>query len=208
MARLQRVFIDTSELFPFTIMDVLLTLSEDLLFTWVWTDDVLDEWEHVIVREGQRSPQSARSVTDAVRAHFGRHRIDAALYDGKITADLSPDPGDRNHAAACVYGDVDVLVTRNVKHYRSLRLKDAGVEVVTADAFLCALLARHTHDVVESVVTAAARRRNPPTTLAAFLSRLERAGAAQFAPLLLGAAQRPREAAAERPAETDEHGTS
>lgn len=32
VARLRRVFIDTSELFPFTIMDVLLTLSEDLLF--------------------------------------------------------------------------------------------------------------------------------------------------------------------------------
>ncbi|GAB3198054.1 hypothetical protein GCM10027062_11340 [Nocardioides hungaricus] len=56
MARPQRVFIDTSELFPFTIMDVLLTLSEDFLFTWVWTDELLDEWEEVIVREGQRTP--------------------------------------------------------------------------------------------------------------------------------------------------------
>ena len=43
MARLERVFIDTSELFPFTVMDVLLTLSEDFLFTWVWTDELLDE---------------------------------------------------------------------------------------------------------------------------------------------------------------------
>ena len=39
MTRLQRVFIDTSELFPFTIMDVLLTMSEYFLFTWVWTDE-------------------------------------------------------------------------------------------------------------------------------------------------------------------------
>ncbi|GAB2473441.1 PIN domain-containing protein [Xylanimonas ulmi] len=197
MARLQRVFIDTSELFPFTIMDVLLTLSEDLLFTWVWTDDVLDEWEHVIVREGQRSPQSAKSVTDAVRTHFGRHRIDGDLYDGKITEDLSPDPGDRNHAAACVYGDVDVLVTRNVKHYRSPRLTDAGVEVVTADAFLCALLVRHPSDVLGSVVNAAARRRNPPTTFTGFVERLERAGATQFAHLLLDADRRRRRAVAD-----------
>ena len=42
MVRLQRVFIDSSELFPFTIMDVLLTLSEDFLFTWVWTDELLE----------------------------------------------------------------------------------------------------------------------------------------------------------------------
>ena len=68
MARLQRVFIDTSELFPFTIMDVLLTLSEDLLFTWVWTDELLTEWEEVIVREGQRTSKSAASVVAAPAA--------------------------------------------------------------------------------------------------------------------------------------------
>ncbi|MDR1186619.1 MAG: PIN domain-containing protein [Bifidobacteriaceae bacterium] len=59
--RLDRVFIDTSELFPFTVMDVLLTLSEELAFTWVWTDELLDEWEKVIAREGHRDPGSARA---------------------------------------------------------------------------------------------------------------------------------------------------
>jgi hypothetical protein len=34
MARLQRVFVDTNELFPFTIMDTLLTLAEERIFTW------------------------------------------------------------------------------------------------------------------------------------------------------------------------------
>ncbi|NLA28926.1 MAG: PIN domain-containing protein, partial [Propionibacterium sp.] len=108
LARLQRVFIDTSELFPFTIMDVLLTMSEDFLFTWVWTDEALEEWEEVIVREGLRTPESARSVTDAVRTHFGRYRIDARLYQDKASDELSPDPGDSLHAAACIHGDVDV----------------------------------------------------------------------------------------------------
>lgn len=30
-------------------MDVLLTVSEDFLFTWVWTDELLDEWEDVLL---------------------------------------------------------------------------------------------------------------------------------------------------------------
>ncbi|MGL5809050.1 MAG: hypothetical protein ACRCYQ_03805 [Nocardioides sp.] len=97
MTRLQRVFIDTSELFPFTIMDLLLTLSEDFLFTWVWTDELLKEWEEVIVRKGKRTPESAASVADAVRAHFGRSRIDPATYRDKLTDDLSPEPR-RPHA--------------------------------------------------------------------------------------------------------------
>lgn len=33
MGRVRRVFIDTSELRPFTIMDVLLTMSEAFMFT-------------------------------------------------------------------------------------------------------------------------------------------------------------------------------
>jgi len=128
VARLQRVFIDTSELFPFTSMDVLLTLSEDFLFTWGWTDELLDEWEEVIVREGKPTPESAASVAAAVRAHFSRYRIDPALYRDKITDDLSPDPDDRVHAAAAIYGDVDVPLTQNQKHLRTKPVLAAGVK--------------------------------------------------------------------------------
>lgn len=181
MARLQRVFIDTSELFPFTIMDVLLALAEDYLFTWVWTDEVLDEWVEVIVREGQRGPESAASVAAAVRTHFGAHRIDPALYRDRITEDLSPDPGDRIHAAAALHGDVDVLLTRNLKHLRTARLLAADVKVVTSDEFLCSLLARRRRGVIESFTRAAERKKNPPTTPSELAERISAAGAPRFA---------------------------
>jgi len=117
VARPRWVFIDTSELYPFTIMDVLLTMSENLLFTWVWSDELLEEWERVIAAGGQRTPESARSVTDAVRSWFAASRVDPADYRDKISDDLSPDPCDRVHAAACLGGRVDVLLTRNTKDF-------------------------------------------------------------------------------------------
>jgi len=181
VARLKRVFIDTSELFPFTIMDVLLTMCEDFLFTWVWTDELLDEWEQVIVRESVRTPESARSVTDAVRIYFGRYRIDADLYKDKVTDDLSPDPGDRLHAAACIHGDVDVLLTRNLKHFRAPAIVEAEVEVMTSDTFLTRLLTRHRQAVVESFVRAANARRNPPISPVDFADMITNAGAPRFA---------------------------
>lgn len=181
MTRLQRVFIDTSELFPFTIMDVLLTLSEDFLFTWVWTEELLEEWEQVIAREGVRTPESARSVTDAVRAHFGRYRIVPELYRDKVTEDLSPDPGDRVHAAACIYGAVDVLLTRDLKHFGTPAIDQAGVLVMTSDAFLSNLLKQRRHGVIESFTRAANGRRNPPTTPAELTDAIANAGAPQFA---------------------------
>lgn len=83
------MFIDTNELFPFTIIDVLLTLSEDRLFDWVWTDELLAEWEEVIVRERHRSAESAGSVTAAVRRWFASTRLDPAVYHDLIGEDLS-----------------------------------------------------------------------------------------------------------------------
>ncbi|MFT4165781.1 MAG: PIN domain-containing protein [Microlunatus sp.] len=179
MAPLQRVFIDTSELVPFTIMDLLLTLSEDLLFTWVWTDEVLDEWEEVIVREGQRTPESAASVSAAVRQHFGRYGINPILYRDKITDDLSPVPDDRAHAAAVIYGNVDVLLTRNMKGLRTKPVLAAGVKVMTSDEFLIDLLKRRRQGVIESFTRTAAKR-NPPVTAYALTDKIAAAGAPKF----------------------------
>ncbi len=181
MARPPRVFIDTSELFPFTIMDVLLTLAEDFLFTWVWTDHLLDEWEDVIVRDGKRTPESAASVAAAVRTHFGRYRIDPALYQDKITDDLSPDADDRVHAAAAIHGDVDVLLSRNLKHLRTKPVLAAGVKVTTSDEFLCALLTGRSHGVVESFTRAADGKKNPPMTPQELAEKIAAAGAPRFA---------------------------
>jgi len=57
--RRDRVFVDANELFPFSIMDLVLSLAEDLLLDFVWTDELLAEWERVIVREGKRTPQTS-----------------------------------------------------------------------------------------------------------------------------------------------------
>lgn len=43
MRRRDRVFVDANELFPFSIMDLVLSLAEDLLLDFVWTDELLVE---------------------------------------------------------------------------------------------------------------------------------------------------------------------
>jgi hypothetical protein len=46
-----RVFVDTNVLFPFSLMDLDLALTEDGVHELLWTDFLLSEWERVIVRE-------------------------------------------------------------------------------------------------------------------------------------------------------------
>jgi predicted nucleic acid-binding protein len=181
----QRVFIDTSELFPFTIMDLLLNLSEDLLFTWVWTDEVIQEWERVIVREGMRTPASAAAVGSAVRHYFGQGRIDPGVYRAMVTDDLSPDPDDRVHAAAVIHGHVDVLLTRNLKDLRTAPVLSAGVAVMTADEFLSGLLESFPRAVMDAFVRLAAEKRSPRLTSRELSKKLAVAGAPLFADRLV-----------------------
>jgi hypothetical protein len=42
---MNRIFADTNVLLPFSVMDLLLALSEDGLHELIWTEALLDEWE-------------------------------------------------------------------------------------------------------------------------------------------------------------------
>jgi hypothetical protein len=54
----RRSFVDTNVLFPFSVMDLMLALTEDYVHEMIWSQALLDEWERVIVREHGRSAHS------------------------------------------------------------------------------------------------------------------------------------------------------
>jgi hypothetical protein len=67
---MSKVFVDTNVLFPFSVMDLMLALTEDGVHEVLWTQASLAEWERVIVRAQRRSAASAAAITAAVREHF------------------------------------------------------------------------------------------------------------------------------------------
>jgi hypothetical protein len=70
-----RVFVDTNVLFPFSVMDLMLALTEDAAHEVLWTERLLAEWQHVIVNEQRRSPESAASITMAIREFFAEFLV-------------------------------------------------------------------------------------------------------------------------------------
>src|SRR5262245_24850839 len=95
-----RVFVDTNVLFPFSIMDLMLSLTEDGIHEVLWTDALLEEWERVIVREHYRSRESAASITAAIRGFFADSQIPESRYAHLVDGMPSSDPDDRHHMAA------------------------------------------------------------------------------------------------------------
>src|SRR6266508_2929589 len=97
-----RVFADTNVLFPFSVMDVLLALSEDGVHEVIWTDALLDVWEKVTVREEKRTPETAASITAAIRDFFDDSKVERAEYEHLIDQMPGEDADDHDHMAAAV----------------------------------------------------------------------------------------------------------
>ena len=145
---MRRVYVDTSVLFPFSVMDLVLALAEDSVHHVLWTDELLDEWEDVIVREHQRSADSAASVTAAIREFFDDSRIDPALYRGRIDRMPGPDPDDHIHSAAAIAAGADVLITWDKSGFPAVKGNTELVKIAKGDSLaLRFAIYTHTGDV-------------------------------------------------------------
>ncbi len=135
-----RVFVDTNVLFPFSVMDLMLALTEDSIHEVLWTEDLLAEWERVIVREQHRSAESAASITTAIREFFSESQIPEAHYAAQVGAMPGNDPDDRRHMAAALAGRAQVMVTWNRDDFPGEPLAGMGLRVADPDEYLCELL--------------------------------------------------------------------
>ncbi|WP_199185799.1 PIN domain-containing protein [Streptomyces carminius] len=179
-----RVFVDTNVLFPFSVMDLMLALTEDAVHEVVRSEQLLLEWERVIVREQRRSPHSAAAVTQAVRRFFADCEIRASAYAHLVDEMPGEDPDDRHHAAAAVAAGAGALITWNLADFPAEDLSEHGVRVLDPDSYLCELYAEVPHEVRETVVRLAEEKRNPPVTALDAVARLAKAGVPRFADLL------------------------
>ena len=98
-------------------MDLLLALSEASVHEVIWTDDLLDEWERVIVREHERGPESAAQITRTVREFFHDTKIERAEYEDLIEEMPGKDADDRVHMAAAVARQPCTILTNNAKDF-------------------------------------------------------------------------------------------
>ncbi len=162
-------------------MDLMLALSENSLHHVLWTDELLDEWERVIVREHQRSTESAASVTAAIRHAFADLRIDPDTYRSLIGEMPGPDPDDHPHSAAAIAADVDALVTWDRNGFPVDDLARLGVRVTDPDAYLSELFDELADDVMATIAELARSKRRPPMSAADVVDAIERAGLPSFA---------------------------
>ncbi|MEQ8978737.1 MAG: PIN domain-containing protein [Deltaproteobacteria bacterium] len=180
-----KVVLDANVLFPFTLRDTLLRAAAEGFFQVYWSDRILDETVRNLVATNTTTAEQAAGL----RAQMTRFFPEALVTDYEVLIDAMPnDEKDRHVAAAAVKAGAQVIVTNNLKDFRSL---PENLEAQSADEFLCNLLDLAPDQMLALVRTQAAALRKPPRTFDDILRGLGKS-APSFAAELRNAAKRAR----------------
>lgn len=177
------VVYDANVLYPSILRDVLIRLASSGYFHARWTDMILDE---VFRNLKKNRPDLDSTKLDRTR-HLMCEAIDDCLvtgYEELIPALRLPDPNDRHVLAAAIRCGAQVIVTENTRDFPRDELNKYGIEVHTADEFLCGHIDLYGSSVHQAITYAAAAFTNPPRTVDDVLDALAKAGAPEAAELL------------------------
>ncbi|MFD1674310.1 PIN domain-containing protein [Alicyclobacillus fodiniaquatilis] len=161
-------FLDACVLYPSTLRDVLLTLSDGGLYQVRWSSDVLDEMERNLVKSGRADGR----VRGIIESAFPDAMVGKDEYSSRIQ-DMPNHPKDRHVLAAAIACEADILVTANLKDFRELPMNCKTV-IQHPDDFLLDQLNDSPHKLLDSLKGMAAYRHFPLDTIPGILNALHK----------------------------------
>lgn len=163
-----RAVLDANVLFPFTLRDTLLRATAAGCFQVCWSEQILDEATRNLVEAEVMTAKQAERLRALMERAFPE-----AMVRGheRLISSMRIDEKDRHVAAAAVKAKAEVIVTSNVRDFRSL---PPGVKAQRPDEFLCALLEADPGVIIRVLREQAADLRRPPMTIEDVLARLGR----------------------------------
>lgn len=133
-----------------------------------WTENILSEAENALIRDGTKDPARIKKRFDDMRLWFPESMITG--YDALVDS-MTCDPKDR-HVLAAAIGNVDQLVTKNVKDFPEESAAPHGVEVVAPDDLLLNVVDLYPKTVVRVIREQSAALNRPPMSIDDVLNSL------------------------------------
>ena len=161
-----KVVLDANVLYPFSLRDTLLRSAEAGFYQVHWSVQILEEVSRNLV---------ANAVVTAVQAARLCSVMNAAFPEAMVTGHESLIPAMKNHekdrhvVAAAVKAGVEVIVTNNLDDFSIL---PEGIEVQSADEFLCNLLDLDPEVMLSALKAQAAALKKPARTFEELLAGL------------------------------------
>lgn len=162
-----RALLDANVIYPAVLRDVLLWSAYAAHYQALWSHEILNEATRNLVKDGRMSEASARRMLAQVHEVFPEALVTG--YEALVSS-MPNDPFDRHVAAAAVKGGAQVIVTRNLRHFRAL---PAGLVAQSPDDFLCHLFDLFGEEMLRNLSENVQDHKRPPKTLAQLLCALE-----------------------------------
>jgi hypothetical protein len=150
------------------LADTLLRLAAADLFQPVWSSLILDEVERTMIEKGidrsraQRRTSLMNAALPGAMTNVSRNAL--ALVPPKV------DEGDRHVVAAAISSSSGVIVTENIRHFARAELIKLGLDVLTPDEFLVAIIGASPDEVMVALSEQAGALQKPPRTLAELIN--------------------------------------
>jgi predicted nucleic acid-binding protein len=169
------VVYDANVLYPNTLRDLLIRISQAGMVQAKWTNEILDEMLRALSRN---RPDIPPDKLDRLRQLMNEALRDCLVsgYEPLIEGLKLPDPADRHVLAAAIRAGAQVIVTSNLKHFPTAGLRPWDVEPKSPDDFVLDQVGIDGRTVAACVQQVADSRTRPPQDMEDVLSQLERDG--------------------------------
>lgn len=170
-----RALLDANVLYPATLRSLLIDLSVMGVYQAHWTDEIHDEWiRNLLLNRPDLDPGKLQRTRELMDRALDTARITG--YEALIPQLQLPDPEDRHVVAAALQGEVELIVTQNLKDFPEAILKSLGLTAIHPDSFVGDFLQAQPEDVLEALRRGRARYRAPALSAEEMVVILERQG--------------------------------
>jgi hypothetical protein len=138
--RLRRCVLDASVLYQEVLRNLLLWIAAEGGLDPFWTERILDEARRNLIEDGVLEPEQWERLRAAMLAAFPDAMLDQAAADA-IEHEMPNHEKDRHVLAAAVAGNVELVITNNLRHFEAADLEEVGKQALSPDQLLRELLA-------------------------------------------------------------------
>lgn len=129
-----KVLLDTCVIYPTVMREMILGVAEAGAFTPLWSERIIAEWLHAVVKLGPEAEVQAAGEAALMAAHWPGASV---RYAPSLEARLwLPDPADCHVLAAAIAGSADGILTLNARDFPRNTLAEEGLWRADPDAFL------------------------------------------------------------------------
>ncbi|WP_323006901.1 RSP_2648 family PIN domain-containing protein [Pseudorhodobacter sp.] len=144
-----KLTLDACVLFPTVMREVLLAVAGQGLFTPLWSDRILGEWQRAAARFGQEAEAEALAAIARAQIHFPNACVKP--QPGLEMRLHLPDDNDIHVLATAIAGHADAIVTLNAKDFPRGTLLAEGLDRRDPDGLLWELWSHHPEQVEQAL---------------------------------------------------------